>query len=78
MTIHSTDPRDPKRDILRPREAAVSTGTTVAIAAALVVILGIVWYAMSDNRPTASTTVPPMTTGQTAPAPAPVPAPEAK
>jgi hypothetical protein len=72
MTIRSTDPRDPKRDILRHRTDGIATGTMVAIAAALVASLGVVWYAMLDHRPnTASTTppaidrsAPPVTSGQ--------------
>jgi len=71
MTIHSTDPRDPKRDILRKKEVGMSNVTMIGIAAALVIGLGIVWYAMADHRrnttstnpPTIDRSAPPVTTG---------------
>ena len=74
MTIHSDD-RDPKqRDILRRADAGMTTSMMAAIAVALMLGLGIVWYMMSDRTNTASVT-PPATTGQSAPIPMPTPAP---
>ena len=74
MTIHSSDPRDPKRDILRKTDTSSVPVTMMMIAAALLVALGIGWYVMSDSRNTASI-LPATTTGQSTESPRPVPMP---
>ena len=74
MTIHSSDPRDPKRDILRKTDTSSVPGTMLAIAAALLVALGIGWYVMSDSRDTASI-LPAATSGQSTDSPRPAPMP---
>jgi hypothetical protein len=83
MTIH---PDDPKRHTTNPRavrdRAGPSNAMMAAIAVALALGLGILFYALNRDDRTASTTASPTTTGQTqkAPAvsPAPVPAPKAQ
>jgi hypothetical protein len=59
MTIHPSDPRDPNRDTLRRPDNGMGLGTMLAIAAAGTVGLGLVWYAVSDNRPNTASTNPP-------------------
>lgn len=71
------DPNDPRRPI---REAdGMSAGAMAGIAFALIVALGVLFWAFaSGDRQTASTGSPPATTGQRAPAPSPTPAPPPK
>lgn len=76
------DPNDPRRP-LEPRSPVVresdgmSAGAMAGIAFALLLFLGVIFWAFStSDRQSASTDTPPATTGQRAPAPAPTPAPE--
>ena len=72
---------DPNRRVVRDREG-MSGAMMAGIALAIVLGLGILFYALNRDDRTASTTTspPPATTGQTqkAPAPAPSPAPAPK
>ena len=69
------DPNDPRRPV--PESDGMSAGAMAGIAFALLLFLGVMFWAFgSGDRQTASTTPPPATTGQRAPAPAPTPLPE--
>jgi len=69
------DPNDPRRPM--PESSGMSAGAMAGIAFALLLFLGVMFWAFtSGDRQTASTNTPPATTGQRAPAPAPSPAPE--
>jgi hypothetical protein len=58
------------------RESGMSAGAMAGIAFALLLFLGVIFWAFTGgDRQTASTTTPPATTGQRAPAPAPAPTP---
>jgi hypothetical protein len=72
------DPNDPRRPMpVRDDDAGMSAGMIAGIALALLLFLGVMFWAVSSgDRQTASTNTPPATTGQRAPAPAPSPAPE--
>ena len=70
------DPNDPRRPIVRDADG-MSAGAMAGIAIALLLFLGVMFWALaSGDRQTASTTTPPATTGQRAPAPTPAPVPE--
>lgn len=72
MTYDPNDPRSPVRDA-----DGMSAGAMAGIAIALLLFLGVMFWAFaSGDRQTASTTTPPATTGQRAPAPTPAPVPE--
>ena len=67
------DPNDPRRPM--PESSSMSSGAMAGIAFALLLFLGVMFWAFTGgDRQTVSTT-PPATTGQRAPAPAPTPAP---
>lgn len=70
------DPNDPRRPVVQ--SDGMSTGAMAGIAFALLLFLGVMFWAFAGgDRQTASTPVaPPATTGQRAPAPAPAPVPE--
>ena len=69
------DPNDPRRPIPVREADGMSASAMAGIAFALLLFLGVMFWAFaSGDRQTASTT-PPATTGQRAPAPAPTPAP---
>ena len=69
------DPNDPRRPIVRESDG-MSAGAMAGVAFALLLFLGVMFWAFtSGERQTASTDTPPATTGQRAPAPAPTPAP---
>jgi hypothetical protein len=71
------DPNDPRRPM--PTSDGMSAGAMAGIAFALLLFLGVMFWAFaSSDRQTASTDSPPATTGQRAPAPAPTPAPPPK
>lgn len=63
------DPRVPERD-------GMSGAMMAGIAAALVLFLGVMIWAFSNDGSQTASTSPPATTGQRAPAPSPAPAPE--
>ena len=69
------DPNDPRRPVVRELDG-MSAGAMAGIAFALLLFLGVMFWAFTGDRQTASTGTPPATTGQRAPAPAPAPAPE--
>jgi len=69
------DPNDPRRPVVRESDG-ISAGAMAGIAFALLLFLGVMFWAFTSDRQTASTGTPPATTGQRAPAPAPAPAPE--
>ena len=72
------DPNDPRRPVVREADG-MSAGAMAGIAFALLLFLGVMFWAFtSGDRQTASTNTPPATTGQRAPAPAPTPAPPPK
>ena len=83
MTYDPNNPNriDPDRRIARDRDG-MSGAMMAGIALAILLGIGILFYAMNRGDRTASTTTssPPATTGQTqkAPAPAPSPAPAPK
>ena len=83
MTYDPNNPNriDPNRRVVKDREG-MSGAMMAGIALAILLGLGILFYAMNRDDRTASTTTssPPATTGQTqkAPAPAPTPAPAPK
>jgi hypothetical protein len=69
------DPNDPRRPIVQDSDG-MSAGAMAGIAFALLLFLGVMFWAFtSGERQTASTDTPPATTGQRAPAPAPAPTP---
>jgi len=69
------DPNDPRRPVVQ--SDGMSTGAMAGIAFALLLFLGVMFWAFTGgDRQTATTGTPPATTGQRAPAPAPAPAPE--
>lgn len=71
------DPNDPRRPV--PESDGMGAGTIAGIAFALLLFLGVMFWAFSSgDRQTASTGSPPATTGQRAPAPSPTPAPPPK
>jgi hypothetical protein len=64
------DPNDPRRPLRDPD--GMSAGAMAGVAFALLLFLGVMFWAFaSGDRQTASTGAPPATTGQGAPAPAP-------
>ena len=69
------DPNDPRRPLV-PELDGMSAGAMAGIAFALLLFLGVMFWAFTGDRQTASTGAPPATTGQGAPAPAPAPIPE--
>ena len=70
------DPNDPRRPVVVESDG-MSAGAMAGIAFALLLFLGVMFWAFtSGDRQTASTGAPPATTGQRAPAPAPAPVPE--
>ena len=74
------DPNDPRRPVVQETDG-MSAGAMAGIAFALLLFLGVMFWAFtSGDRQTASTGAPPATTGQSerAPAPAPTPAPPPK
>jgi hypothetical protein len=71
------DPNDPRRPAVRQTDG-MSAGAMAGIAFALLLFLGVMFWAFTSDRQTASTGSPPATTGQRAPAPAPTPAPPPK
>ena len=68
------DPNDPRRPVV-PELDGMSAGAMAGIAFALLLFLGVMFWAFTSDRQTASTGAPPATTGQRAPAPAPAPTP---
>ena len=64
------DPNDPRRPVVRELDG-ISAGAMAGIAFALLLFLGVMFWAFTSDRQTASTGTPPATTGQRAPAPAP-------
>jgi hypothetical protein len=69
------DPNDPRRPVVQ--SDGMSTGAMAGIAFALLLFLGVMFWAFTGtDRQTATTGAPPATTGQRAPAPAPAPVPE--
>jgi hypothetical protein len=76
MTIHPDDPnrRTTNPHVVRDREG-MSGAMMAAIAIALVIGLGILFYALNRGDRTASTTTSPTTTGQAQKAPTTTPAP---
>jgi hypothetical protein len=67
------DPNDPRRPVIRESDG-MSAGAMAGVAFALLLFLGVMFWAFtSGDRQTASTTTPPATTGQRAPAPTPAP-----
>jgi hypothetical protein len=71
------DPNDPRRPMPPAETDSMSAGAMAGIAFALLLFLGVLFWAFaSGDRQTASTGTPPATTGQRAPAPSPAPAPE--
>ena len=82
MTYQPDNPNN-RMDPRVPREReGMSMAAIAGIAIAIVLGLGVLFYALNRDDRTASTTSPPATTGQTqkapAPAPAPSPAPKAQ
>jgi hypothetical protein len=71
MTYDPNDPRRPVRDA-----DGMSAGAMAGIAFALLLFLGVMFWAFTGDRQTASTGSPPATTGQRTPAPPVAPAPE--
>ncbi len=70
------DPNDPRRPVVVELDG-MSAGAMAGIAFALLLFLGVMFWAFAGgDRQTASTRTPPATTGQRAPAPAPTPMPE--
>lgn len=70
------DPNDPRRPMPLREGDGMSAGAMAGIAFALLLFLGVLFWAFaSGDRQTASTGSPPATTGQRAPAPSPAPAP---
>ena len=70
------DPNDPRRPVVRESDG-MGAGTMAGIAFALLLFLGVMFWAFgSGDRQTASTTTPPATTGERVPAPPVAPAPE--
>jgi hypothetical protein len=84
VTYHDNRNRDRENMTGTTRSRAtdregISGATMAAIATAIVVGLGLLFYALSDNRTTASDpNAPQTTTGQKAPGPAPSPTPRAQ
>jgi hypothetical protein len=68
------DPNDPRRPVV-PESDGMSAGAMAGIAFALLLFLGVMFWAFTGDRQTASTGTPPTTTGQGTPAPKPAPAP---
>jgi hypothetical protein len=68
------DPNDPRRPVV-PESDGMSAGAMAGIAFALLLFLGVMFWAFTGDRQTASTGAPPTTTGQGTPAPKPAPAP---
>jgi hypothetical protein len=72
------DPNDPRRPVVQETDG-MSAGAMAGIAFALLLLLGVMFWAFTGgDRQTASTDTPPATTGQRVPAPAPTPAPPPK
>ena len=71
------DPNDPRRPVVVDSDG-MSTGAMAGIAFALLLFLGVMFWAFAggERRASLSPATPPATTGQRAPAPAPAPIPE--
>ena len=90
MTDHPDDPRviPPEQKVIPPEQRVIkdkvvvrddskmSGATMLGALVALILIGGALMYAFSGDRQTASTSAPPATTGQRAPAPTPAPVPD--
>ena len=83
-SLRSGEPFERSSDDLRSQWSApaslksdgMSAGAMAGIAFALLLFLGVMFWAFAGGDRQTATTTPPATTGQRAPAPAPAPAPE--
>jgi hypothetical protein len=71
------DPNDPRRPVVQDSDG-MSAGAMAGIAFALLLFLGVMFWAFTSGDRQTATTGAPATTGQRAPAPAPTPAPPPK
>jgi hypothetical protein len=69
------DPNNPNRNRMMRERDGMSGGAIAAMAVAVVLILGAMFWAFSGDRQVAFTNAPPETTGQGNPAPTQTPAP---
>jgi hypothetical protein len=69
------DPNDQNRNRMIRERDGMSGGAIAAMAIAVMLILGVMFWAFSGDRQVASTDTPPETTGQRTPAPTRTPAP---
>jgi hypothetical protein len=69
------DPNNPNRNRMIREAHGMSGGAIAAMAIAVALILGVMFWAFSGDRQVASTNAPPETTGQRNPAPTQTPVP---
>ena len=70
------DPNDPRGPVPVRETDGMSAGAMAGIALALLLFLGVMFWAFASGDRQSASSTPPATTGQRAPAPIPAPVPE--